>query len=947
MDCHVSFSSSCAFSRRSWTYGVVLLLQLALGVHAQVTNLISFNSGTTPMGGLVQATDGNLYGTTLLAGSNNVGTVFRVDTNGNFFPVHSFTGGADGAYPYGNLIQGLDGGLYGTTWAGGQGYGTVFRIGLDGTFTHLHLFNGADGYSPYGGLVQVPGGTLFGTTVLGGAYGYGEVFQISTNANGGFAPVYAFTGASDGAFPFCQLLLANDGYLYGTTAEANVTNGGYGTIFVMNPANGAFENYYAFTGFSGDGAYPYGGLAQGNDGYLYGTTAGLPPNSALPVNTVGGTVFKVPPFGTTFAFDLLHYFLGEADGEYPYAALVKASDGNLYGTTTGLTNNAAQEGTLFAITGGSTFSTLLSFNGGNGANPYDSLVQGLDGNLYGTTSTAGVNGGGTVFRFYLAAPPFILRQPASQTAFSLTTVSFTVLAGGTAPLSYRWLQGTTNLSDGGNISGSFSNTLTISGVCSSNAGSYSVLVTSQYGQVTSAAAQLVVKAIKPTLTILTPAQNASVYDATYTVTGKASEALGIASVSYSLNTGPWTPAATTNNWTNWNAVVSFVPGTNTLRAYAIDPYGNTSSTNAVRFFYLLTAPIVVQTNGFGTVKPNYNGESLVLGRIYTMTAKAGQGFVFTNWTGSWTTNSPTLKFLMASNLEFTANFVDDTPPKVTITAPTANQHVSNAMFTVTGKASDNVSVASVDYQLNGLGWNPATPVNGWSNWTEGVTLTPGTNLVQAYATDNAGNRSLTNTIKFIYVLTAPIVVQTNGFGTITPDYNGDLLAIGQSYTMTAKAGKGFAFTNWTGSLTTNSAKLTFLMASNLNFTANFVDDTPPKVTIAAPTANQHVSNAMFAVTGKASDNVSVASVYYQLNGLGWNPATPVNGWSNWTEGVTLTPGTNLVQAYATDNAGNRSLTNTIKFIYVLTAPIVVQTNGFGTITPDYNGICWPSDRVTR
>ncbi len=134
-----------------------------------------------------------------------------------------------------------------------------------------------------------------------------------------------------------------------------------------------------------------------------------------------------------------------------------------------------------------------------------------------------------------------------------------------------------------------------------------------------------------------------------------------------------------------------------------------------------------------------------------MTAKAGKGFAFTNWTGSLTTNSPTLKFLMASNLEFTANFVDDTPPKVTITAPTANQHVSNAMFTVTGKASDNVSVASVYYQLNGLGWNPATPVNGWSNWTASLSLIATTNVIQAYAVDTASNKSSIVTTPFFFI----------------------------------------------------------------------------------------------------------------------------------------------------------------------------------------------------
>jgi hypothetical protein len=218
-----------------------------------------------------------------------------------------------------------------------------------------------------------------------------------------------------------------------------------------------------------------------------------------------------------------------------------------------------------------------------------------------------------------------------------------------------------------------------------------------------------------------------------------------------------------------------------------------------------------------------------------------------------------------------------------------------------------------------------------------VTLTPGANTVQAYAVDTSDNRSLTNTVKFVYVLAVQLAVQVNGLGTVTPNYNGKWLQIGKTYKMTAKAGKGFAFANWTGSLSTNKPTLAFPMASNLTFTANFGDVTRPVAVILSPKVRQHLSNAVCTVTGKASDNVGVAQVFCQLNGAGWNPATSANDWTNWTANVTLTPGTNLVRAYATDAAGNVSLTNSVSFVYVSSAPADWAPASLSGLTAEVTG----------
>lgn len=258
-----------------------------------------------------------------------------------------------------------------------------------------------------------------------------------------------------------------------------------------------------------------------------------------------------------------------------------------------------------------------------------------------------------------------------------------------------------------------------------------------------------------------------------------------------------------------------------------------------------------------------------------------------------------------------------TRPTLIITYPTANLSVTNSALTVSGKASDKAGVTNVFYQLNGSDWKPAHTANGWTNWTASVTLTnPGAYSVRAYAVDAGTNYSLTNAVKFTYAPTAPLMVQIVGLGTVSPNYNGKWLKIGAKYSMTATAGKGFGFLKWSGSLSTNKPTLSFVMAPDLTFIAKFVDMTPPVAVILSPKVHQSVSNAVFSVTGKASDLVGVTNVWYQLNGAAWTSADTTDGWTNWMAQVTLRPGTNLVAAYAENGAGLKSKTNSISFTYV-------------------------------
>jgi uncharacterized repeat protein (TIGR02543 family) len=250
-------------------------------------------------------------------------------------------------------------------------------------------------------------------------------------------------------------------------------------------------------------------------------------------------------------------------------------------------------------------------------------------------------------------------------------------------------------------------------------------------------------------------------------------------------------------------------------------------------------------------------------------------------------------------------------PTIKITTPTSGQRWSNAVVTVTGKAGDNAGVSNVFYSVNNSAWAIATTGNNWTNWTAQVALTPGMNTLAAYAVDTSGNVSSTNTVSFVYILSAVLTVHVNPGGTVVTDYNGMLLPINQTYSMTARTNVGFAFSGWTGSITTNSPKLTFVMASNLVFTANFADIAKPTLKITTPANGQKMTNALAHVKGTASDNWKVGDVWYQLNGGAWNAAITTNAWTNWSVTLPLLSGTNTVKAYAVDLGGNTSATNTV------------------------------------
>ena len=292
------------------------------------------------------------------------------------------------------LVQGLDGNLYGTTFNGGAtGHGVVFKV-AGGILNALHSFadTAAEGGYPVGGLVLATNGNFYGTTSVGGTDSDGTVYRISSH--GVLKTLHSFNGIA-GQDPWDHLIQGTDGKFWGTTTSGGSV--GDGTAFKMTAA-GVLATVHNFAGGAGDGFLPVDALVQGTDGNFYGTTV------QGGVNSGAGIIFKMTPAG---AVNVLHSFDSggdPSDGYQPRGGLVEGLDGNLYGTATGGGSPGGGPGTIFRITPSGTFTKLYSFAGypGDGASPYDGLTLGSDGNFYGTTlnggSAAAACNCGTIFQ---------------------------------------------------------------------------------------------------------------------------------------------------------------------------------------------------------------------------------------------------------------------------------------------------------------------------------------------------------------------------------------------------------------------------------------------------------------------------------------------------------------------------------------------------------------------
>jgi uncharacterized repeat protein (TIGR03803 family) len=398
---------------------VIIFAGTVVPAQAQTfTTLYSFqgvnqNEGSYPQG-LVQGTDGNLYGVTEEggnAGEISSGTFFKITPSGALTLICTYYNPGncrDAQAPSANLILGKNGDFYGVALDGEN-----IRMTSKGKLDVLYSNANSVSVAP---LVLASNGDFYGTMKLGGVnnncYGYcGSVFKMT--AGGKLTTLYSFCSVyvngvcTDGAEPTMGLVQGSDGNLYGTTSIGGTdgVNGGYGTIFKITPT-GTLTTIYSFPGYTQSSS----ALIQGADGNFYGTTY----SGGSGTYGAEGTFFTVTPGGALTTLYSFCNLQNCADGAEP-ANLYLANDGNFYGITWqgGVNNN--DQGTIFQITPSGTLTTLHTFDGADGSGPNGggTLMQHTNGTFYGTMWNCLGGCNGTVFSLNTGLAPFVETVPTS------------------------------------------------------------------------------------------------------------------------------------------------------------------------------------------------------------------------------------------------------------------------------------------------------------------------------------------------------------------------------------------------------------------------------------------------------------------------------------------------------------------------------------------------------
>ena len=442
-------SASAALALAAVLVSTVITTSVAQAQTLKILHSFDGADGAGPSGApLVQATNGDLYGTTGGGGSHEGhghGTVFKITPSGTLTTLHIFFTPADGVSPVG-LVQHTNRHLYGTTSEGGTsigngqcggGCGVVFDLTPSGKLTTLYNFcldpaDGCpDGAIPLAALVQATDGNLYGTNASEGGFQDGTIFQITPS--GTLTTLHSFW-FENGLSPSGALVQATNGDLYGVTVSGGQGRDGEGTVYKMT-LSGTQTSLYSFCHENPclDGAFPEAALVQATNGDLYGTTVGGGANG-------DGTVFEMTLRGKLTS---LYSFCSQSnctDGANPYTGLVQATDGNLYGTTSagGANTTACGDagcGTIYKITPNGALTTVYSFcslaNCADGTGPAG-LVQDTNGDLYGTTGGGGANGDGTVFSLSVGLGPFVETRLTSGKVGAAVLILGTKLTGATS-----------------------------------------------------------------------------------------------------------------------------------------------------------------------------------------------------------------------------------------------------------------------------------------------------------------------------------------------------------------------------------------------------------------------------------------------------------------------------------------------------------------------------------
>ncbi|MEO8765347.1 MAG: choice-of-anchor tandem repeat GloVer-containing protein [Ginsengibacter sp.] len=387
------------FQGGMYGYGAVFSFDPVSSDYVKVMDFDSTN-GANPSGSFSLSDDGKLYGMTQLGGGSNAGVIFSFEPSTASYTKLKDLDSTNGANPQGNLIQAADGKLYGVTYqGGGNGSGVIFSIDpATSVYTNLKDFDNTEGGFPQGGLLQASDGKLYGLTLKGGISSIGIIFSYDPQASA-YAKLKDFGANINGSKVSASLLLAGNGKLYGMTVYGGT--GGNGIIFCYDPVTNTYTKLKDFDKING--ANPYGNLVQASDGKLYGMTAGGGTNGY-------GVIFSFDPSSSVYTklsdFD-------STNGANPYGGLIQANDVKLYGMTT--RGGSSNYGVIFSFDPASALYTKIAdFDGANGGNPNGNLLQADDGQLYGMTLNGGNGRGGTGLGVIFSLDPSTLKYTKLQ-----------------------------------------------------------------------------------------------------------------------------------------------------------------------------------------------------------------------------------------------------------------------------------------------------------------------------------------------------------------------------------------------------------------------------------------------------------------------------------------------------------------------------------------------------
>lgn len=396
----------------------------------------SASIGSAPEGQLAIDKSGNVYGFTTTGGANGTGAAYEVQQgNGTAVLIASFPAAASGSnfVATGPVIDSA-GDLFGVTVNGGDAGsdGTIFEIpaGSNSVSTITTFNSSATGSSPGGTLAMDASGDLFGTAANGGAYGCGTVWELPEGATAVTA-LASFTPVNVGGVnqnPGANgIAIDNNGNLFGTTG-GNAASGSYGTVWELAARSNVIQTLTLFAG--SNGANPVGGLAVDGNDNLFGVTENGGDNfgqSGTPLGT--GVVWELPAGNSQIA--VLENFDNMTAGESPAGGVVLDSKGNLFGTTSTGGNASGGDGTIWEIPAQSASgSSIALLTGSNGSTPRGNLLADSLGNVYGTASAGGANGGGAVFKMDFAGAG--TSAAALSPAIAKATVPASIVAGARA-----------------------------------------------------------------------------------------------------------------------------------------------------------------------------------------------------------------------------------------------------------------------------------------------------------------------------------------------------------------------------------------------------------------------------------------------------------------------------------------------------------------------------------